>query len=134
MIKYSKLNNELKQKVYDCYNNNVGDFYKKISYEDFCSNLYNHIEFDENGVFVAVEDELVVGFIACHVRGIEKEDCDKPCCISTFIVYKKYRHQGIGKELLDKFTTTFDYEQNTITFTANKERFININIFTKQKI
>ena len=101
MIKYSKLNNELKQKVYDCYNNNVGDFYKKISYEDFCSNLYNHIEFDENGVFVAVEDELVVGFIACHVRGIEKEDCDKPCYISTFIVDKKYRHEGIGKELLD---------------------------------
>ena len=36
----------------------------------------------------------------------------------------------IGKELLDKFTTTFDYEQNTITFTADKARFININIFT----
>ena len=41
MIKYCKLNDELKQKVYDCYNNNVGDFYKKMSYDDFCLNLYN---------------------------------------------------------------------------------------------
>ena len=56
---------------------------------------------------------------------------------STFLIHGGYNvfsgiknEWYIGKELLDKFTTTFDYEQNTITFTANKERFININIFT----
>ena len=74
MINYIKLNDELLYKVYECYNNNVGDFYKKLSYEEFSLNLYKHIEFDYNGVFVAEKDGNVIGFISSFVRGVEKSD------------------------------------------------------------
>ena len=37
-------------------------------------------------------DKELYGLDINRVRGIEKEDCDKPCYISTFIVDKKYRH------------------------------------------
>lgn len=100
MINFVKLSDEILVKVYECYNNNVGDFYKKLTYEEFCNNLYNHVEFDKNGVFVAEEDGNVIGFISSFVRGVEKSDESKPGYVSTFIVDKKYRHQGVGKKLL----------------------------------
>ena len=56
---------------------------------------------------------------------------------SEFVMYGGYNvYSGIknewyiGTALLDKFTTTFDYEKDEITFYATKERFINVNIFT----
>ena len=100
-IKFVKLTDELKYSVYECYNKNVGNFYKQISYEDFSKNFYEHIEFDQNGVFVAVLVDEVIGFIACHIRGIEKEDSNKPCYISTFMVDEKYRRIGVGGKLLE---------------------------------
>lgn len=100
MINYVKLNDELLYKVYECYNNNVEELYKKLNYEEFCNNLYNHIEFDKDGVFVAVSSEKVVGFICSHVRQVEAYNDSKPGYVSTFIVDKRYRNQGVGKKLL----------------------------------
>lgn len=100
MIKYIKYEENLKQLLFECYNNNVGDFYRKLSYEDFVNNLFNHVEFDKNGVFIAVDDDKVVGFICSHVRHVEKDNSLKPGYVSTFIVDKAYRHQGVGKNLL----------------------------------
>lgn len=100
MINYIKLTDDLLYKVYECYNNNVGDFYKKLSYEEFSNNLYNHVEFDKNGVFVAVSNETLVGFICSHVRHIEEFDDTKPGYISTFIVDNNYLNLGVGKKLL----------------------------------
>ena len=53
----------LKQEIHTLYNKNVGDFYKPMSYEHFDKNYFNHIEFDNEGVFVAVENNEVIGFI-----------------------------------------------------------------------
>ena len=77
MINYLNFNIDLKKDMYDCFSSNVGDFYKQLSYEEFCNNLFNHYEFDENGVFVAVEDNKVIGFICSFVRHIEKDNDDK---------------------------------------------------------
>ena len=101
MINFVKLSDELLSKVYECYNNNVGNFYKKISYEDFYNNLYKHVEFDKDGVFVAVEENKAIGFITSFVREVEKNDPIKPGYVSTLIVDKDYRHLGIGKTLLN---------------------------------
>ena len=56
---------------------------------------------------------------------------------SEFVMYGGYNvYSGIknewyiGKALLDKFTVTFDYEKDEITFSATKERIIYINLFT----
>ncbi len=100
MINYISYNENLKQLMFECYNNNVGDFYKKISFEYFCNNLFNHVEFDPNGCFVVIDDEKVIGFISSFVRHVEKENPSKPGYVSTFIVDKSYRCKGIGKELL----------------------------------
>lgn len=101
MINYNKFNNELKHLMFDCYNNNVGDFYKQLTYEEFCCNLFDHVEFDKNGVFVAMDEETVVGFICSFVRYVEKNNDLKPGYVSTFIVDKEYRHLGIGQTLLN---------------------------------
>ena len=93
-------NESLKEKIHACYNNNVDDFYKPMSYDYFDSNYFNHIEFDNNGVFVAVEGDKVIGFIFSHIRHIEKDDEKAPGYISLIIVDKAYRNQGIGKKLL----------------------------------
>ena len=100
MINYIVFDDSLKQLMFDCYNNNVGDFYKKITFEYFCNNLFNHVEFDGKGCFVAKDGDKVVGFISSFVRHVEKDNPIKPGYVSTIIVDKNYRHNGIGKELL----------------------------------
>lgn len=102
MINYLDFDNNFKKDMYDCFSSNVGDFYKQLSYEEFCSNLFNHYEFDEKGVFLAVCNNKVIGFICSFVRHVEKDNEEKPGYVSTFIVDKNYRHQGIGKTLLSK--------------------------------
>lgn len=100
MIKYTNYNYEYLKKIYDCYNDVVGDFYKHITLDDFIKNFNKHVEFDPNGVFVAWDGENVVGFIASHVRKIEKELDEFPGYISTIVVNKKYQRNKIGTTLL----------------------------------
>ena len=41
MINYLNFNIDFKKDMYDCFSSNVGDFYKQLSYEEFCNNLFN---------------------------------------------------------------------------------------------
>lgn len=101
-MKIISFNESLKKGIHAVYNKNVGEFYKPMSYEYFNKNYFNHIEFDNDGVFVAVENDEVIGFIFSHIRKIEKDDNNFPGYISVLLVDKDYRHQGIGKALLNK--------------------------------
>ena len=66
MINYLNFNIDLKKDMYDCFSSNVGDFYKQLSYEEFCNNLFNHYEFDEN----VTEGQNVTAFNATTANGI----------------------------------------------------------------
>lgn len=100
MITYRKFNNDDQILIYNCYNQLVTDFYKKLTFEEFNYNLFLHPEFDENGVYVAEKNNEVIGFITCFVRKIDLNDLDKPGYISTIVVGNDYQKQGIGTKLI----------------------------------
>ncbi len=101
MIFYRKFNLNDYDALYNFYNENISGIYRKISTLEFDNNLKNHPEFDINCVFLAEEDNKIIGFCMGHIRHIEANDESKPGYISTILVAKEYRLKGIGTKLVN---------------------------------
>lgn len=103
MINYQPFNKNFILELFNLYNDTVKQdgFYEEVSYEFFLNNTINHFEFDENGSFIALDDNIIVGFIFSHIRKIEKDNNIYPGYISTIIVKPSYRKHGIGTALIN---------------------------------
>ena len=69
-MKYVNYNSSYEKQVYELYCDfqKEEDFYKAMSYEEFCGHLFKNPYFQPEGNFVALKDEQVVGFGGALVR------------------------------------------------------------------
>ena len=67
------------------------DFFKEFTYEEFCGHLFRSRAFNEEGTFVALEGEEVVGFASSMVRPSDDGNEKASCYLHTFFVKKEYR-------------------------------------------
>ncbi|MBR6515350.1 MAG: GNAT family N-acetyltransferase, partial [Bacilli bacterium] len=92
------------KQVYDLFVEfrNEEDFFKEMTYEEFCGHLFRSRGFNAEGTFVAVVGEELVGFASSMVREMDEGNEKASCYLHTFFVKKAYRRQGIGSALLEK--------------------------------
>lgn len=101
MITYRKFTMNDYDALYQFYNQKVSGIYRKVSKTEFDNNLKKHPEFDLNCVFLAIDNQKIVGFCMGHIRKIESNNNLKPGYISTILVDKKYRMKKIGTTLVE---------------------------------
>ncbi len=100
MITYLNYKEEHQQAMYEIFYNLTQEevFFKEMSFDEFKGHLINSSAFQPEGTFVAFDGDKMVGFVAATVR----DDNPKTSgYISTIIVDKNYRRQGIGGKLLE---------------------------------
>ncbi len=102
IIKFKDSKYQIKD-LFNLYNQVVKEdhIYEEVDYEFFLNNTINHPEYDEEGIFLCIIDNMLVAFIMSHIRHIE-EGVNYPGYISTIIVDKMYRNRGIGSALIDR--------------------------------
>ena len=83
------------------------NFFLEVSYEEFCSKLFNNSLFQAEGTFVALKENKVVGFISGLVRPGDVNNANACGFIHTLFVNKNLRRQGIGSSLLLKVEEYF---------------------------
>ena len=104
MANIIKFEEKYSEQVYNLFMNvrDEEDFFKEFTYEEFCGHLFRSRAFNEEGTFIALEGEEVVGFASSMVRPSDDGNEKASCYLHTFFVKKEYRRQGIGSALLEK--------------------------------
>ena len=82
-------------------------FYKPLEEEQFIKVFTNDPDFSYEGVFVAYDEDKLVGYIMGFVRSAYAKNPDNPGCLNSIVVAKKYRKQGIGAKLIEKLEEFF---------------------------
>ena len=83
------------------------DFYYSFSEEELTSILFNNRSFDEEGAFVALADDKIVGFAVGFVRVEDRDDENKPGYFNTIVVHPHYQRQYIGTALFEHVLAYF---------------------------
>lgn len=101
IVKYEE---KFSKQIYDLFVNvrDEEDFFKEFSYEGFCAHLFKSAAFNEDGSFVALVGDEVVGFASSMVRPMDDGNEKASAYLHTFFVRKENRRQGIGSALLNK--------------------------------
>ena len=99
VVKYEKKYNH---EIYEQFVEFVREenFFFEESEKDFEAKLFNNRLFQEEGSFVALDGDKVVGFISGLVKESDLGNPKASGYIHTLFVNKEYRRQGIGSELL----------------------------------
>lgn len=102
---YSK---EKSLQLFNMWNDEFG-FIFPITNDLFLRNTYGTIGFLETNSYVALNDDMPIGFIICKEWGskIHAEKNKNLGWISLIFVKKEYRNQGIGSALLEKSESVF---------------------------
>ena len=79
---------------------NEENFYKELTFDEFNSLLFKSQAYQEEGTFMCLDGDKLVGFISTLVRESDNDNPNASGYIHTFIVKKEYRRQGIGSKLL----------------------------------
>ncbi len=114
----------MEYRLYDT--NDLNDIHSllkcELGYDVSCEELANRIENmckDENYcIFVAVEDNQVVGFIGLHF-GLAFEISGKLMRIITLAVSHKYQKMSVGKNLI-KYSEKYAKNNNVSVITLNR--------------
>lgn len=103
MIKYCLYETKYQHGMYQVFDALTKEevFFKELSEEEFNRHLFNSSSFANEGTFVALDGEQVVGFASAVVRASDDNNPNASGYIHTFIVKKEYRRQGIGSKLLE---------------------------------
>lgn len=103
MIKYLPYSEKHQKAMYEIFIGLTEEecFFKPLSEEEFASKLFKSPNFKEEGTFVALDEEKMVGFASGSVRDCDKDNPNASGQLHTFIVKKEYRRQGIGGKLLE---------------------------------
>ncbi len=83
------------------------DMYYAFSYEEFDRILYKNPHFKEDGAFVALEGEEVIGFTCGFIRNEDVDDASKPGYFNTILVKKEYRRQYVATKLFNHVVEWF---------------------------
>ena len=83
------------------------NFFFEESEVGFNDKLFNNRLFQEEGSFVALDGEKVIGFISGLVRESDLGNPNASGFVHTLFVNKEYRRQGVGKELLNHVEAYF---------------------------
>lgn len=102
MISIIKYEPKYAKAVYDLFMEmrNEEDFFKEFTYEEFCNHLFKNSFFQQEGSFIALDDEELVGFASGLVRKMDDGNLNASGYLHTIFVKKAYRRQGIGSSLL----------------------------------
>jgi len=79
------------------------NFYKTMTYSEYKDRMYAFSEFSYEGVFLAFDDKILIGFIIGYVR----ESNLKTGYLNTIIVKREYQNKKVGKELLNTLENYF---------------------------
>lgn len=82
-------------------------FYQPLNYETFVEKFTKDVDFSYDGVFVAYENEELVGYVMGFIRSAYAKNPDNPGCLNAIVVKKAYRKRGIGSALLKKVEEFF---------------------------
>ena len=101
-MKYLNFEEKYLDGIYELYNELTKEekFFKELSKEEFVGKLTSSSDFKEEGTFVALKGEKVVGFISGLTRKIDETNPKSSGLIHSLIVKKEYRRQGIASNLL----------------------------------
>ena len=93
IVKYEE---KFSKQIYDLFVNvrDEEDFFKEFSYEGFCAHLFKSAAFNEDGSFVALVDDEVVGFASSMVRPMDDGNEKASAYLHTFFVKKENRRQS----------------------------------------
>lgn len=102
MISIIKYEQKYVKAVYDLFMEvrDEEDFYKGFTFEGFCNHLFKNPFYQEEGTFVALDGDLLVGFASGLVRKMDEGNEKASGYLHTIFVKKEYRRQGIGGRLL----------------------------------
>ena len=102
-MQYINYDSKYQKQVYDLYCGfqKEEDFFKAMSYEEFCGHMFKNPFFKDEANFMALKDDEVVGFGGAIVKPSDDGNPNAAGYIHTFIVKKEYRRQGIGSKLLE---------------------------------
>ena len=109
MILFKNYEDKYSKAVYDLFMEvrAEDDFFKEFSYEGFCNHLFKSSAFQNEGSFVALNGDELVGFISGQVRKVDDGNEKASGYLHTIFVKKAYRRQGIGSMLLKKVEEYF---------------------------
>ncbi len=95
--------------IVELWNNEVASlgFYQPIKYENFVEKFTKDVDFSYDSIFVACEEEELVGYVIGFIRSAYAKNPDNPGCLNALIVKKDYRKKGIGAILLQKLEEYF---------------------------
>lgn len=103
MFQIVKYNNKYAKAVYELYKDfrDEEDFFLNYTYEEFYNHLFKNPFYKEEGTFVALVEDKVVGFASGLVRDMDNGNEKASGYLHTMIVKKEYRRKGIGSKLLE---------------------------------
>ena len=118
-ITFRNYERQFNEQIFNLYANfrDEEDFFKVMTLEEFSNHLFNNPFFKEEGCFLALDGEEVVGFGGANVRDMDEGNEKASGYIHTLIVKKEYRRQGIGSKLLalcEKYIV--DHNRNSVRF------------------
>ena len=95
--------------IVDLWNSEVSSegFYQNLEYNVFIEKFTKDVDFSYDGIFVAYEEDELVGYIMGFIRSAYAKNPDNPGCLNAIVVKKEYRKKGIGKLLLKKLEEYF---------------------------
>lgn len=106
IIEYNKQYNHLIYQEYQKFVREENFFYEE-SESEFSKKLFENSLFQEEGTFIALKNQNVIGFISGLVRDIDINNPNGSGFIHTLFVNKNFRRQGIGSHLLEKVEQYF---------------------------
>lgn len=79
----------------------VRDFYQPLSLEQIKDIIFDNKSFREDGAFVALDKDKIVGFACGFIRLGEEDDDTKPGYFNTIVVDPDYQRNYIGTNLFN---------------------------------
>ena len=98
------------------YNSNISD---DVNINNFYPNIYNK---DNNKLFIAIDDNNIIGYIYIKLISTDGIDNNKELLIDALYVEEDYRNKGIATSLINKVK---EYSIN------NNIKYISINVLDK---
>jgi len=98
------------------YNPNISD---DVNINNFYPNIYNK---DNNKLFIAIDDNNIIGYIYIKLISIDGIDNNKELLIDALYIEEDYRNKGIATSLINKVK---EYSIN------NNIKYISINVLDK---
>lgn len=98
------------------YNSNISD---DVNINNFYPNIYNK---DNNKLFIAIDDNNIIGYIYIKLISTDGIDNNKELLIDALYIEEDYRNKGIATSLINKVK---EYSIN------NNIKYISINVLDK---